>query len=123
MLIYTSETHAFLVHIDVCEQVPEKNTRNNIKFTRSIRKASTVDMRTTKVFQNPENLDRSLALPLGTMRILIIDDGLPDDLQVHTLSCNMNHLAPAQLFDHPDWLERLKREVDERAHEVTSLTV
>jgi len=70
-------------------------------------------MRTTKVFQNPENLDRSLALPLGTMRILIIDDGLPDHLRVQTLSCNTNHLAPVQMFDHPDWLECLKRQVDE----------
>jgi hypothetical protein len=107
------ETHAFIVHIDVCEHIHANNPRR-IKLTRTIRSASCVNMSTQPVFQNPANLDRSLALPPGTMRIHIIDDGLPVDLQLQTLACRTSHLAPAQMHDYPNWLERLKLEVDDK---------
>jgi len=108
-----TETHAFLVYIDVREHIHDNNPPR-IKFTRTIRNALCVDMSTMPVYQNPANLDRSLALRPGTMRIHVIDDGLPLDLQLQTLACSTGHLTPAQMHDHPDWLERLKSEVDDK---------
>jgi len=108
-----TETHAFVVYIDVREHIHDNNPRR-IKFTRTIRSASCVDMSTDPVFQNPANLDRSLALPPGVMRIHTIDDGLPIHLQLQTLACDTSHLTPARMHDHPDWLARLKLQVDDR---------
>jgi len=105
-----TETHAFLVYIDVREHIHDNNPRR-IKFTRTVRNASCVDMSTEPDFQNPANLERSLALHPGTMRIHVIDDGLPLHLQLQTLACHTSHLTPAQMHDHPDWLERLKLQV------------
>jgi len=109
-----SETHAFRVFIDVREHIHDDNPRR-IKFTRTIRNALCVDMSTEAVFQNPENLDRSLALPPGTMRIHVIDDGLPSNLQLQTLACDTSHLTPARMHDNPDWLKHLKLQVDDKA--------
>jgi len=108
-----TETHAFLVYIDVHEHIHDNNPRR-IKFTRTIRNAACVDMSTEPDFQNSANLGRSLALRPGTIRIHVIDDGLPLRLQLQTLACDTSRLTPAQMHDHPDWLERLKLKVDDR---------
>ena len=99
--------------IDVREHIHANNPRQ-IKFTRTIRSASCVDMSTHPAFQNPANLERSLALPPGTMRIHIIDDGLPVDFQMQTLACATSHLTPAQMHDYSDWFGRLKLELGSR---------
>lgn len=111
------DTQVFVLYVDV-EQIPPSPDSPNHAFRRSLRSASSVPLsRVHQMFDHRmgyDGLEIYLAPHAQVMRVLIIDDGLPQigNLDLYTLPVRVALADPIHPFNH-GWYRDLKRRVDD----------
>jgi len=114
-----TETHVFLVFLNVVDLALFGATNDKSRFDRSVRQAYCASMsQVHQMFDSKFHgghaiIERDLAPRPGMLRILVIDDGLPSPLDLYTLPFDFDDDINQCPVD-PHWLTHLKQSVDHR---------
>jgi len=114
-----TETHVFLVYLDVVDLASLRTTIDKSRFDRSIREAHCVtvsevhEMFDSRFHDGYRVIERVLAPRPRMLRILVIDDGLPSPLDLYTLPFDVEENISHWPCDR-QWLKHLKWSLDHR---------
>lgn len=129
-----TDTHVFLVYVDVEEKVVSE-AQHIVKFTRSVREAHSAPIADVHAMYDDifaitqasvslgesgyEALERALAHRPGLLRMMVVDDSLDSDIRrtpffsMHPVELsddpNVMSYAESEMLSDADWLSRLRK--------------